>query len=135
LAHFRAAKVINLSDQERDKYRLTLETLFNPTASWSKETNDQAILIAAILGKNETVDRMAEELPALIADDAVEAISRYSLLAESYMWLERPEKALDAIEKMADIMGPHVLRVFKNDVLYASIKNTPRWTAIATSSG
>jgi len=78
---------------------------------------------------------MAEQLPALIADDAVEAISRYSLLAESYMWLDQPEKTLDAIEKMAEIMGPHILRVFKNDVLYASIKNTPRWTALASYSG
>lgn len=135
LAHLRAAKVINMSDKERNKHRLTLETLFNPAEGWNKETNDQAILIAAILGKNETVDRMAEQLPALIADDAVEAISRYSLLAESYMWLDQPEKALDAIEKMAEIMGPHVLRVFKNDVLYASIKNTPRWTALASYSG
>jgi hypothetical protein len=131
----RSADVINLSAEERQKHRTTLETLFDPDTGWNKESYDNAVLVAAILDKTETVDRLAAELPKHVEDDAVEAISGYSNLAESYMWLGQQDRALDSIEKMAEIMGPYVLRVFENDALYAPLKDTPRWTAIASFSG
>ncbi len=135
LAHLRSADVINLSAEDRQKHRITLEALFDPDTGWNKESYDNAVLVAAILDKTETVDRLAAELPKHVEDDAVEAISGYSNLAESYMWLGQQDRALDSIEKMAEIMGPYVLRVFENDALYAPLKDTPRWTAIASYSG
>lgn len=135
LAHMRSADIINLPAEERETYRVTLEALFDPSAGWESEAYEKAVLVATILGKTETVDRLAEELPSLVADDAVEAISGYSDLAESYMRLDQPDRALDYIEKMAGLMGPYILRVFEDDALYAPLKDTPRWTAIASYSG
>ena len=133
LAHLRSAKIINLSTEQREAHRVTLETLFDPMAGWDKEAYENAVLVAAMLGKLETVERLAEELPSLVADDALEAISGYSDLAESYMWLGQSDRALDYIEKMADITGPYILRVFKNDALFGPLKDTPRWQKIANA--
>lgn len=135
LAHLRAADIIGLSETEREKHRLVLDALYNPTAGWENAFYDNAVLVAAILGQSDTVDRLANELPEIIADDSVEAISSYSQLAESYMWLGQKDRALDYIEKMASLTGPYILRVFEDDAIYAPLKDTPRWTAIATYSG
>lgn len=135
LAHLRGADIIALPEAERAAHLATLRALFDPSASWKDSPYTNPVLIAAILKEAAVVDRLAAEHPARAKDDAIQAIGDYSDLAESYMRLKNNERALDYIEKMAELMGPHALRIFENDELFAPLKDNPRWTKLASYAG
>jgi len=131
LAQLKSGEAIGMEEAEREKHLTTLRTLFDPSASWRENPDANLVIIASFLGETEIVDRLAAEVPELVKDDAIQAISSYSDLAVAYMRLGQSEKALDNIEKMRTLTGPHILRVFKNDPMFAPLKETPRWASLA----
>ena len=135
LAYLKSADAISLPASEREKFETTLRALFDPSASWRDKPDAHLVLIAAMLGEAESVDRLAKEVSEMVKDDAIQAISAYSDLAVAYMRLGQSDRALDNIEKMSQVTGPYVLRVFENDPLFAALKTEPRWAALADYAG
>jgi len=135
LAQLRSAELLGLSDSKKAIFQTTLRALYDPRSGWKDSPYNHPAIIASLLGETETVDNLAMEYQSLAKDDAIDAISAYSDLAESYMRLGNREKALDNIEKMSQITGPHVLRVFQDDPLFAPLKTNSRWAALAAIQG
>ncbi len=135
LAQLRSDEIISLTLDERTRHETTLRTLFDPSIRWRDKPEGHLVLIAAILGEVRAVDRLAEEAPDLVKDDAIQAISAYSDLAESYMRLDMADRALDYVEKMNKLTGPYILRVFEDDPLFEPLKSTTRWADIKNGIG
>ena len=135
LAHLRSADTISLQVSEREKHEATLRALYDPSAGWHDAPYEYPVLVAAILGEAKDIDRLANAHKSLEKNDAIQSMSDFSDLAEGYMRLDQPQRALDYFEKMVELTGPHILRVFENDTLYAPLRTTPRWAKLASSVG
>ena len=127
LAHLNSADAISLPASEQEKFKTTFQTLFDPSVSWRENTDAHLVLIAATLGDTEAVNRLAREVPLIEQDDVIQAFSAYGELAVAYMRLDKPQLALDSLEKMIQMTGPHILRIFENDPVFTPLKTTARW--------
>ncbi len=129
MAEARVAIALGLDADKRiaiDK----LTKAYDTAATWAEGQAYSPVILAGLLGHKDHVARLAGGYDAFNPDDKLRALTDYGNIAEAYIHLGDFEAAMDYIEKMEALTGPHIIRVLEYDPMVAPLRNHPRYQAL-----
>lgn len=98
-------------------------------ADWSGGAAYSPVVIPGLLGDLDSVTALAADYETNAPDDAMVALTQLGDLAEAFARCGKPDRAMDYIDKMRALMGPHIYLLLKLEPGMDSLRKHPRYLA------
>jgi len=98
-----------------------------PEYDWSGAAEVSPVVIPGLLGDGETVRAAAKAYDALDRRDAMTALSQLGELAEAFARIGDLDRAMDYVDQMRDLMGPHIILLLEKDPILNPLREHPRY--------
>ena len=99
------------------------------TADWSGATSYSPVVIPGLLGDLATVRALAKDYENNAPDDAMTALTQFGDLAEAFARCHQLEQAIDYLDIMRELMGPHIYLLIRMDPGMDNLREHPRYLA------
>ena len=98
-----------------------------PSRDWSAKAPYSPVTIPGLLGDLDELHSLAADHAKIETDDAMVSFTQLSYLAEAFARAGAGEKAMDYIDKMRGLTGPHIFPVIRVDPAMDTLRNHPRY--------
>lgn len=101
-------------------------------ADWLSQTNYSKALVPGLLGDLEAVRAAEVQMLAEDSQGALADFVKYSELADAFAKVGDYPRALDYVDRMQAVIGPHVYLAIRDEAALAPLRDNPRWVKIAS---
>ena len=129
---YKVSKIRAYSALGRDVTQM-LETLKRdiienpPSTNWADGADYSPVVIPGLLGDLAGVEAAVKAYETDAPDDALAALTHLGEIAESYARLGEIDKAIDYVERMRDLTGPHLFLLLQMEPGLDNIRQHPRY--------
>lgn len=99
------------------------------STDWSGAASYSPIVIPGLLGDLEAVKALAQDYDKNAPDDAMAALTLLGDIAEAFARCGAPDEAMNYLDKMRDLMGPHIYLLMKFEPGLDDIRTNSRYLA------
>jgi len=98
-----------------------------PLTSWVTGSQYSPVIIPGLLGDREKVEALAKTYDEMPVEDAMAALTQISDISEAFMNVGDQNRALDYVDRLAKLLGPHVYLIYINEPAYDDLQDQPRF--------
>lgn len=103
-----------------------------PKTDWSGATSYSPVVIPGLLKDLDAVNALAADYESNAPDDAMIALTQLGDFAEAFARCGEPDRAMDYIDRMRGLMGPHIYLLLKIEPGLDSVRDHPRYIKYRT---
>ncbi|WP_409432727.1 tetratricopeptide repeat protein [Litorimonas sp. RW-G-Af-16] len=115
---------------EKEAATDALRAFYDPTETWRVGQAISPVILPAILRDTVRLRELDEAHQTFDTDDQLTRLSTYGELAGAFAEIGDQGRAMDYIEQMEALTGPHILLVLENDMGLDGLRDHPRYKAL-----
>jgi len=100
------------------------------SVDWKGPARYSPVIIPGLLKDAAAIDALVDIYEQTESNDAMAALTHLSDIAEAFLRVDKPDRALDYVEKVIALVGPHIYLVYAQDPTFRPILGHPRFKKI-----